>query len=258
MVESTDSALRTGPNDEGTEVTLVPAGVTARDLSTTRGLAWFGLLSVWVATIMIAALHVLPPSSALDPMSHTISEYELLSTGWVFNVGVAVLAAGSLALLLGLIQLELVNALSWATAMLTLWCIGLIGLIVFPKQGFGPDSTLAGRVHWSWTLIAFFSLPIGAALVCLRRDRQNRRGWPRTVLWCCLLSAFFFAVLAVQTALGALTTWHIWNFVGLVERAVSVCEMVAVAGLAAWVLTVVREAQGREAPPLDRPEIPIG
>ncbi len=237
------------------DLLLVPAGVSRRDLTTARWCARAGLVAVVVSMVLIVLLHLVPPSSGRNPISRTISEYELLSNGWVFDLGVSLLAVGSAALLLGLMRIGLVRALSWTTAMLGLWCVGLIGLIVFPKQGFGPDPSVAGRVHWTWTLIAFFSLPIGATLACLRRDRAHR--WPRRVLWCCLFATFWFLVLTVQTVLGAVTTWHIWNMVGLVERAVSLGEIAAVGCLGMWLLGLTRSALGDAPPPTDQPEVPV-
>ncbi|MTD13969.1 DUF998 domain-containing protein [Nakamurella sp. YIM 132087] len=216
--------------------------VVPGDVHLARRLAIGGLAGVLVSTVMIGWMHVAMPGRELDPMSRTISEYALLDSGWVFDVGVLVLAAASAMVLVAMILRELVPARSVASVATAVWCIGLIGLIVFPKQGFGPDTTLAGRIHWTWTLIAFFSLPIGLLLACRRRTRGPHGRWPRVALALAWVSAGWFGVLALQTLLSALTP-RAWNLVGFVERALAVTEMVAVVVLACWVLASCRPAR---------------
>jgi hypothetical protein len=50
-------------------------------------------------TALLGVLHVVEPSSRVSPVRRTISEYALLDNGWVFDVAVLMLAAGSLAVL---------------------------------------------------------------------------------------------------------------------------------------------------------------
>ncbi len=219
----------------------VPGRLDAVARARGRWLAWAGVIGVAIAALAIGLLHVLPPSSAADPMSRTISEYSLYSDGWVFDAGVLVLAASSVLVAVALVLTDLILIRSWALIMLATWCLGLVGLIAFPKHGFGADATLAGRVHWTWTLIAFFSLPIGAGLACWRRTPGLAPGrCPRWAVYLSCAAAGWFVILAGQTALGAMTAVQTWRYVGLVERALSLTEMVIVVVLAAWVLTHTR------------------
>jgi hypothetical protein len=211
-----------------------PARVVLPLAAGSRLLGILGLLSVAFSVVMVGVLHLVPPSRNLDPLSRTISEYALVSDGWVFDVGVLVLAGGSVATLGGLVLRGLVRPRSWSAAFMTVWAIGLVGLVLFPKQGFGPDNSFAGRVHWTWTLIAFFSLPVGLLLGCRRSAAGAGRlpWWAVRLAW---VAGGWFVVLALQTLFSAIST-HAWNLVGFVERALSATEMAAVCVLALWVL----------------------
>lgn len=202
-----------------------------------RSLAMTGLGAVTVSAALMTALHLLPASRILNPISATLSEYALTPVGWMFNTGVLVLAAGSAAVLGSLLLRRLVRPGSPAAVMIAVWCVGLVGLIVFHKQTIGLDESLESRVHWTWTLIAFFSLPIGAALLgrphrvdgeCARPPR-----WAVRMSW---LSGFWFVVLALQTFFGAVdrTSWP--TISGLIERALSAVELITVGVLAVWAL----------------------
>ncbi len=204
-------------------------------------LAWAGIVGIAMATLAILLLHVLPGGRSLDPLSSTISEYALVSDGWLFDAGVVLLALSSAAVLGALVAANMVVRRSWGAAMTFCWCLGLIGLVVFPKHRFGVETTLAGRVHWTWTLIAFFSLPIGAALISWEhRLVAEHRGWPRWAVRLSMVAACWFGVLTIQTILAATTVVESWRVVGLVERALSATEMITVVVLAFWVLHAAR------------------
>lgn len=197
-------------------------------------LARWGVGAVVVSVVLIGLLHLLPPSNTLNPLSRTISEYALLGNGWLFVLGVVALAVGSALVLQALV---LTGRLRWASPagiFAAAWCVGLIGLVVFPKQGFGPDTTVLGRIHWSWTLLAFVSLPIAVALLC--RGRTGRT--PRALRVLTGIAVAWFLVLTLQTVLGGNDVLGLGQLVGLVERGVAVTEMVMTMVLAGWVLAV--------------------
>jgi hypothetical protein len=224
------------------------AHASIADTVLARRLAWLGIAGVIVSTAAIAVLHLIEPSRSRDPLSSTISEYALLSDGWVFDAAVVLLAVASLLVLLAMVVRQLVAWRSLGALMTTVWSIGLVGLVVFPKQGLGPDDSFAGRIHWTWTLIAFFSLPIGTALICWSSRHPSAR-WPTWALRLSLISGGWFLVLTAQTVLSAATPIQAWRAVGLVERALSLTEMVVVVVLAGWVLHECRPPLA----PLDLP-----
>ncbi len=206
-----------------------------RDVLLARRLAMVGIAGVAVSTLAIAFLHVVRPSRSLDPLSRTISEYALLSNGWIFNCGVVLLAVASALVLLAMIVRQMVPWRSWGALMTFVWSIGLVGLVVFPKQGFGNNPSLAGRVHWTWTLIAFFSLPIGTCLMCWQHRVVAGR-WPRWAVRLSMVAGGWFVILTAQTVISAATPIHAWVVVGLVERGLSLTEMAVVAVLGFWVV----------------------
>lgn len=211
------------------------AHAPARSIAVARALARVGIGGVAVAAVAIAMLHVVAPSSSLDPLSSTISEYALLADGWVFNGAVLLLAVSSALVVTALILREIVLLQSWGAVLTFVWCVGLLGLIIYPKQRMGLDPSFLGRVHWTWTLIAFFSLPIGAFLMC-RPHRGPAGRWPGLAVRLSMIAGGWFGVLTAQTALSALTPVPAWRAVGLVERALSLTEMVVVVLLGLWVL----------------------
>lgn len=211
------------------------AHAPARSIAAARALAGMGIGGVAVAAVAIGLLHVVAPSSSLDPLSSTISEYALLADGWIFNGAVMLLAVSSALVVTALILREIVPLQSWGAVLTFVWCVGLMGLVIYPKQRMGIDPSFLGRVHWTWTLIAFFSLPIGACLMCWQHRGPAGR-WPGWAVRLSMLAGGWFGVLTAQTALSALTPVQAWRAVGFVERALSLTEMVVVVFLALWVL----------------------
>jgi len=208
--------------------------VPGRDTVLARRLSLLGLTGALISAVAIGTLHFTQPGRSLDPMSRTISEYALLSDGWIFSWGVVLLAICSVLVLGALVVRNVVRWRSWASLMIVTWSIGLVGLVVCPKQGFGINPSLAGRVHWTWTLIAFFSLPIGSALMCWHRRGRSR--WPRWAVRLSMMSGGWFIVLTGQTMLSALTSVPAWRAVGLTERVLSFTEIAIIVLLSGWVL----------------------
>ena len=204
------------------------------DVIWARRLAFTGIVGVVISVLAIGYLHIAEPSRAMNPLSRTISEYALYSNGWIFSWGVVILAIGSTLILMALVLREIVPWRSWGSLMTLMWSIGLLGLVIFPKQGFENNPSVAGRVHWTWTLIAFFSLPIGTCLVCWRHRVPAGR-WPRWAVQLSMVSGGWFIVLTIQTMLSAWTPVEAWRLVGLVERGLSLTEMAVVVVLGLWV-----------------------
>lgn len=178
-----------------------------------------------ISALLLVALHVLPPSRDKDPWSRTLSEYALMGNAWLFVVGVLILAASSAVLIGCLVRTGRLRLRSRSGVLWSLWCIGLVGLVVFPKTDFGPDTTLIGRIHWSFTLLAFVSLPLAVL-----GDRQ----WPTAARVLAWVSVGWFGVLALQTVLGIFDI-PAWRWVGAVERALSGTEVVLILVVSLWI-----------------------
>lgn len=112
--------------------------------------------------VLYALLHLLPPSVELDWSRRTISQYALLSNGWVFDAATLMLAAGLLAVLVALRRAGLERR--GAAVALLLWVAGLVNVVWFEKHNWSAGPSLSGDIHRVASLVAFLSLPTGALL----------------------------------------------------------------------------------------------
>lgn len=199
-----------------------------------RLLAAAAVASIAVGVLTLAALHVVGPTASISPVRRTISEYQLTSLGWAFNVGVVAVAAGSLALLVALVAERLAGP-GGIVALLG-WIAGLLTLAVFPKHNWavGPSST--GQVHRVASLVAFLCLPVAVMLISRRRSPHSS-GLSRTpARWSFGLAAvalLWFApiVVAIARQHGGGAPWWQGIPLGLVERGLALTEVLALLSL---------------------------
>lgn len=160
--------------------------------------AMFGWLAVCgglVAAIAVVTLDVLlggEPVRGRTRRLQTISEYVYSSGAWAFDIGVVALAAGSAALILGLVRRRLVTPISPGSIFLTLWVIGLAGIVAFPKHNWAIGQSGSGTVHRVASLIAFLTGPV-AVLLIARRHRDS--GVARAAFWLAIGGLAFLGVL---------------------------------------------------------------
>ncbi len=98
---------------------------------------WLAVCGGLLAAIAVVTLDVLlggEPVRGRTRRLQTISEYVYSSGAWAFDIGVLALAAGSAALIVGVVRRRLVTPISPGSIFLTLWVIGLAGIVAFPKQ----------------------------------------------------------------------------------------------------------------------------
>lgn len=206
-------------------------------------IAGVGTAGVLGGALIVAALHVVPPSGNLDPVRRTISEYALLANGWVFDLAVLVLAAGS-ALILGiLVARRVVPPLSLGFLGLALWSLGLAGVVLFPKHNWSSPTQLAigssptGDIHRAASLIAFLSLPVAAIAIGRAWRRGERwRGHANAVLTAGVVALLCIAPLGYAILTGPLTGVRWWRAIplGAVERAIALSEVVVVLAFGVW------------------------
>jgi Protein of unknown function (DUF998) len=213
-----------------------------------RPLAIAGLASAASAALVVALLHVMPPTSQVDPVRRTISEYGLLENGWVFNGAVLALAVGSAAVLLALIWTRLLPAASGGAAALLLWSAGLAGVSVFPKHNWSLGPSMHGDIHRMAGLLAFVSLPVAALLLArawLRRPQWTMQARLSAALG--LLSLLCFSPIALAILLEPITGVRWWRAIplGAVERALALVEVVTVLALACWAARAATRAPTR-------------
>ena len=139
---------------------------------TSRRLASVSVAGIVIAIATVLVLHVVPPTSRLDPIHETISAYGLTDIGWVFNGAVVLLAASSALLVVAVVLDRQLKAISVGTVMLTLWAAGMAAVAVFEKTDWAVGPSVTGSIHRAASVVAFLALPIGAASVIGRGLRR--------------------------------------------------------------------------------------
>lgn len=218
--------------------TEIPHDDVARRAMIGRAVPVIGTTFVSLGLLLIVLLHVLPPSSSVNPLSRTISEYALGANRWLFDIAVVALAVGSIAILLGLVRARLLRPLSTASLLIGVWAVCLVLLVVFQKydyqnsQATGP----AGMIHRMASLVAFLSLPTGALLIARRTPSHVRPAvWTRRAglaSWL-FLSVLFYAV--AQSFFTGIAWWRVFPL-GAMERLIGVAELAVLLALGCWAI----------------------
>lgn len=224
-----------------------------------RALAVVGVYAVTTAAALVGLLHVVPPSAQVDPVHRTISEYALLETGWLFNLAVLGLSAGSVAVLLACVAARLVAASSAAATALLLWGASLATVVIFPKHDWSVGPSISGDIHRIASLVGFLSLPIGALLLA-RAWREHPRWRAHASLSRLLGSVSLLCFLPIPAAVAVApligTRW--WRVIplGAVERLLALSEVATILALGWWAARAGRSDDGHAAadpPPADQP-----
>ncbi|MFC4040127.1 DUF998 domain-containing protein [Dactylosporangium siamense] len=206
--------------------------------------AGLGVLCVAVSVVLFGVLHVVPPSAGLDWSSRTISQYALLSNGWMFDVATLLLAAGSFAVLVALHRAALVRRA--AAAALLLWVAGLVGVVWFEKHNWSTGPSMSGDIHRAASLVAFLSLPAGALLAALPWLRAGRtRPAARLVALGGVVSLLCFAPILWALLSEPWTGVRWWRAIPLggVERLLGLAEVATVLLLARWAVRATRRSE---------------
>jgi hypothetical protein len=218
---------------------------------------WCGigaLVAIAGTVVIFAALHLLPPTDRISPVTRTISEYALTSSAWAFNLGVLLLVAASVAVFSGLVVLGRVRMVGAATIFGALWAVGLLTLVSFPKHNWalGTVST-SGQVHRMASLVAFLALPVAVISIARRRGRENDPAAARWAFWLGVLALAWFSPLLYAVLSAPMTGTPWWQAIplGLVERGLALTEVLAVVALAVLLTTSPRrQAQVGPGAPL--------
>jgi hypothetical protein len=197
-------------------------------------LAGTALIAAGVAAVL--ALHV-ATFDEINPLRRTLSQYALGSWKPVFDAGVLAVAAGSAAVLAGLVRAGLVALRGAAVALLAAWSVCLVVVVAFEKIDWSVGPTPTGYVHRYASLLAFFCLP-AAALALGRAWRGDARwgGFARATWWLGVASLAWLAPILLGFALRPLTGIPWWQFVplGLFERGLALTEVAALLVMGTW------------------------
>lgn len=189
-----------------------------------------GALTLGVALML--TLHVVPPTSDIDPVRRTISQYALGPGKLVFDAAVLLVALGSAVAFAELVRRRIVRPLSVPVVLGALWTVSLLVIVWFTKTDWTVGPSLGGVIHRYASVVGFLSLPLAVLLVA-RRVFADAPAWriaARTfaALALSVLGVLFVGVLRMAAGGGP---W--WRFVplGLVERMMALSAVAAVAVL---------------------------
>ena len=205
-----------------------PGGTTA----TCRILSTAALVGIALTLVVFGALHVLPPTSDISPVSRTISEYALTSSAWAFDLAVIALAASSVAVFAGFVLRRRVKVVSAATVFGILWVVGLLTLVSFPKHNWavaGPSSS--GQIHRMASLVAFVALPMAVMAIARRRHGQELPTAARWAFGLGVASLLWFVPILIAVASTPRGWWQVIPL-GLIERGMALTEVLALLALA--------------------------
>jgi Protein of unknown function (DUF998) len=208
-----------------------------------RAWALSGAALVTAGIAAVLALHLVAPD--VDPVRRTISQYALGPWKPVFDAGVLAVAAGSVAVLAGLIRSGLVPWRSTSAALLAVWSVLLVVVVAFEKIDWSVGPTPTGYVHRYASLVAFLLLP-AAALGVGRAWRNDVRWWRFAAVtrWLGVGSLAWLAPILLGLVLRPLTGVPWWRFVplGLFERGLALTEVAVVLVLGLWAARAARPA----------------
>ncbi|MFB4279323.1 MULTISPECIES: DUF998 domain-containing protein [unclassified Nonomuraea] len=191
----------------------------------------------------------------MNPLRRTISEHGLGPDGWLFGLGVGLLAAGSVAIGVSLARKRLAGI--FGTLALMGWSVGLFLTAWFEKHDWSVGPSTSGSIHRVGSFVAFLCLPLAAVVIA--RPWRHRERSRATLL------AFGFGICSVLwvVGIGAVMLvgagnglpWYRVMPLGLVERGLAVTEVAALLALGVWAaarrLNVAEPA--REEAPAEQP-----
>lgn len=181
----------------------------------------------------------------------TISHHQLGPDGWVFDLAVLLLAAGSLAIAVSLARRRLVPPLSVGMLALAAWSGGLAVVALFQKTDWSVGPSLSGTIHRIGSVVAFAGLPFAALLI----GRYGRGVGARVVMWLGLGSLAWVAGIAAVMVHAAVEGRPWWRAMPLdvVERGLALTEIVTLLALGAYAAS--RRSAGVR---VDRTDKPLG
>lgn len=201
------------------------------------------LAALGLGSVLVIALHVLPPTDQDDPVRRTLSQYALGPNKWIFDVAVLLVAFGSALAFVELVRRRLVRPLSAPVLLGGIWTASLLVIVAFTKTDWTVGPSVGGTIHRYASVVGFLALPLAVLLVA-RIVFAAAPGWR--------LAAQAFAVLALS-GLGVLFVgvlrmaagggpWWLFVPLGLVERAMALTSVAAIAVVVAGLAVKSRDA----------------
>ncbi|MEU6727483.1 DUF998 domain-containing protein [Nonomuraea wenchangensis] len=216
--------------------------------------ARWGLGAAGAGVLLILGLE-LTSLDEINPIRRTISEHGLGPGGWVFGLGVGLLAAGSAAIAVSLARRRLAGIVG--TIALMGWSVGLFLTAWFEKHDWSVGPSMSGNIHRVGSFVAFLCLPLAAVVIARPRSRAWRRERSRatpvafalgvcSVLWVAGIGTMIF--IGAQDGLP----WYRVMPLGLVERGLAVTEVAALLALGVWAAAERLDAAPAQPEPAGR------
>ncbi len=201
-----------------------------------------GLVGTVLAVVLVGLLHVID-AGQVDPVRRTISEYALRDHGWMFDVGVLALAAGSVAVLVALVRAGLMRWPSFAAVGMLVWVAGMVAVVAFEKANWSVGPSIGGMIHRYASLVGFLALPVATLVATRGRDGV---AWPR---WLAITALAWLGAILSGVVLRPFSGVPWWQFLplGIMERGLALAEVAVVVALAFWARSQASPAR-RDAP----------
>ncbi|SFB20082.1 Protein of unknown function [Amycolatopsis marina] len=199
----------------------------------TPPLPLIALAALACGVVLMGLLQFLPPTSEISPIRRTISEYALSENKWLFDLSVALIAAGSAIAIVLLVRHRLLRPVSLAFPLFAAWVLGLVMIVIFPKTDWSVGPSLGGSIHRVASLMAFLCLPI-AIMLAARAVFAHAPRWRRATQALGAAALLWFTPILVAVLVMAAGGPPWWRSIplGLVERGLALTEVLAVAALA--------------------------
>ncbi|MGA4994045.1 DUF998 domain-containing protein [Nonomuraea bangladeshensis] len=216
--------------------------------------ARWGLGAAGAGVVLILGLE-LTSLDEINPIRRTISEHGLGPGGWVFGLGVGLLAAGSAAIAVSLARRRLAGIVG--TIALMGWSVGLFLTAWFEKHDWSVGPSMSGSIHRVGSFVAFLCLPLAVVVIARPRSRAWRRERSRATLvafWLGVCSVLWVAGIGTMIFIGAQDglPWYRVMPLGLVERGLAVTEVAALLALGVWAAAEKLDAAPSQPEPAGR------
>jgi hypothetical protein len=206
--------------------------------------AFASVVTLVLGSVLMLALHVVPPTNEISVVRRTLSEYALGPNKWLFDVAVLLVAFGSALGFAAMVRHRQVRPYSGAVVLGALWTVSLLVIVAFTKTDWTVGPSLGGMIHRYASVVGFVSLPLAVLLVA-HKVFPDRSTWRWAARGFAAVSLAWFGLILVGVVRMGMGYGPWWRFVplGLVERAVALS---AVAAILTLVLGMLRLTKPRD------------
>lgn len=169
-----------------------------------------------------------------NPIRRTISEHGLGPDGWIFGLGVGLLAVGSVAIGVSLARKRLAGV--FGTVALMAWSVGLFMTAWFEKHDWSVGPSTSGSIHRVGSFVAFLSLPLAVVIIARPWRHRERSRATLVAFGLGVCSVLWVVGIGTMMIIGARSglPWYRVMPLGLVERGLAVTEVAALMALGVW------------------------